>query len=163
VRNPNLAYAMRMHGDVGQIEVAQANVRNRLGPPRRRRRRGGRQPGRPALGERPPEIPGVHVMGAKTVAEAAKAAGVERLVQMSALGADEIQRLEVRPHQGRGRSRRPRRLPGRGRRAPVGGVRARTTSSSTSSPDGRPSPALPLIGGGHTRFQPVSVGDVARP
>jgi uncharacterized protein YbjT (DUF2867 family) len=28
VRNPNLAYKMRMLGDVGQIEVVQANVRN---------------------------------------------------------------------------------------------------------------------------------------
>ena len=28
VRQPNLAYRMRMLGDVGQIEVFQANVRN---------------------------------------------------------------------------------------------------------------------------------------
>jgi nucleoside-diphosphate-sugar epimerase len=42
VRNPNLAYAMRMLGDVGQIEVVQANVRNAPSVrPRRGRRRGG--------------------------------------------------------------------------------------------------------------------------
>ena len=28
VRQPNLAYAMRLHGDVGQIDVVQANIRN---------------------------------------------------------------------------------------------------------------------------------------
>ncbi|HEV7384830.1 MAG TPA: NmrA family NAD(P)-binding protein, partial [Phenylobacterium sp.] len=28
VRNPAKAYAMRLHGDVGQIDIVQANVRN---------------------------------------------------------------------------------------------------------------------------------------
>jgi hypothetical protein len=74
VRQPNLAYKMRLLGDVGQIEVVQANVRN---PASIRRALDGAEAcvnlvGR-ALGERPPEVPVVHVMGAKNVAEAAKA------------------------------------------------------------------------------------------
>ena len=28
VRQPHLAYEMRLHGDVGQIDVVQANIRN---------------------------------------------------------------------------------------------------------------------------------------
>ena len=28
VRNPAKAYAMRLHGDVGQIDIVQANIRN---------------------------------------------------------------------------------------------------------------------------------------
>src|ERR1700761_3452854 len=91
VRNPGAAYAMRLHGDVGQIDIVQANVRNEASL--RRALSGataavnlvavayetGRQ-GFQAL----------HVMGAKNVATAARAEGVSRLVQMSALGADTL-------------------------------------------------------------------------
>jgi NADH dehydrogenase len=89
VRNPNLAYKMRMLGDVGQIEVVQANVRN--APSVARAVEGaegvvnlvgvlwesGRQ-----------KFQTLHVMGARTIAEQAKAAGVTRFVQISAIGAD---------------------------------------------------------------------------
>ena len=55
---------------------------------------------------------------------------------------------------------------GRAGRRPSCGPRScsvRRTISSTASPRSRgSSPALPLIGGGQTRFQPVFVGDVAR-
>ncbi|PTT77533.1 complex I NDUFA9 subunit family protein, partial [Pseudomonas sp. HMWF010] len=87
VRQPNLAYKMRMLGDVGQIEVVQANVRNAASVVRALDGaeacvnlvgllyEAGRQ-----------KFQAVHVMGAKTVAEQAAAAGVTRFVQMSAIG-----------------------------------------------------------------------------
>jgi uncharacterized protein YbjT (DUF2867 family) len=163
VRQPNLAYAMRLHGDVGQIDVVQANVRNE--PSLRRALEGAsaalnlvgvvREAGRQGF-------QAVHAMGARNVAAAARAEGASRLVQMSALGAD----LEAASKYARTKA--------------AGEVAAREIY-----PDAvvvRPSvvfgqqdsffnrfaamaqlsPALPLIGGGETRFQPVFVGDVAR-
>ena len=163
VRQPNLAYAMRLHGDVGQIDVIQANVRNE--PSVRRALEGataslnlvstlyehGRQ-GFTAL----------NAMGARNVATAARAEGVTRVVQMSALGADldsaskyartkaegEVAVREIYPDSV---VVRPSIVFGQGdgffnRFAAMAGV----------------SPVLPLIGGGKTRFQPVFVGDVAR-
>jgi NADH dehydrogenase len=163
VRQPNLAYAMRLHGDVGQIDVVQANIRN--DPSVRRALEGataslnlvstlyehGRQ-GFQALNAR----------GAETVAIAARAEGVTRVVQMSALGAD----LDSPSKYARTKAE--------------GEVAAREVypdavvvrPSIVFGPDDHffnrfaamasVSPVLPLIGGGHTRFQPVFVGDVAR-
>jgi NADH dehydrogenase len=163
VRQPNLAYAMRLHGDVGQIDVVQANIRNEASV--RRALDGaaasvnlvatlyehGRQ-GFQAL----------NVMGARTIATAARAEGVARLVQMSALGAD----LDSPAKYGRTKAE--------------GEVAVRETypdavvvrPSVVFGPDDHffnrfaqmatLSPALPLIGGGRTRLQPVFVGDVGR-
>src|ERR1700742_1708205 len=88
VRNPGKAYAMRLHGDVGQIDIVQANVRNE--PSLRRALSGAtaavnlvavmNESGRQGF-------QALHVMGARNVAAAAKAEGVSRVVQMSALGA----------------------------------------------------------------------------
>jgi NADH dehydrogenase len=163
VRQPNLAYAMRLHGDVGQIDVVQANVRNEASV--RRALEGAtaslnlvsvlHEKGRQGF-------QALNVMGARNVAEAARAEGVTRVVQMSALGADlnspskyartkaegEVAVREVYPD----------------------AVIVRP--SIVFGPDDHffnkfaemalLSPALPLMGGGHTRFQPVFVGDVGK-
>src|SRR5690606_27577122 len=89
VRRPDLAGHLRPLGAVGQIQPVQANIRddasvaaaiagagtvvNLVGVGFER----GRQ-----------RFDSVHVEGARRVATAARAAGVARLVQMSALGAD---------------------------------------------------------------------------
>src|SRR5256885_5717921 len=80
---------MRLAGDVGQIDIVQANVRVESSV--RRALEGAqaavnlvavaRETGRQGF-------QAVHVMGARNVAAAAKAGGVERVVQVSALGAD---------------------------------------------------------------------------
>ncbi|CAN7510852.1 complex I NDUFA9 subunit family protein [Phenylobacterium sp. LjRoot219] len=163
VRNPNLAYRMRLQGDVGQIDLVQANIRN---PDSVLRALDGASAAVNLVGVLHEAgrqgFQAVHAMGAKNVAEAARAQGVTRLVQMSALGAD----------------------------AESGAKYARTKAAGEAAareifPDAvivRPSivfgqddhffnrfaamatmsPVLPLIGGGGTRFQPVFVGDVGK-
>ncbi|MEI7874073.1 MAG: NAD(P)H-binding protein, partial [Alphaproteobacteria bacterium] len=89
VRRIELAESIKTAGDVGQITVMRTNLRsapsvaaaiagseaviNAAGIPFQR----GRQ-----------RYQTVHVAGARAIAEAAKAAGVERLVHMSGIGAD---------------------------------------------------------------------------
>lgn len=163
VRNPNLAYEMRLMGDVGQVDIVQANVRNK--PSLERALEGATaslnlvgllyETGRQGF-------QAVHVMGARNIAEAAEAQGVGRVVQMSALGADaaspskyartkaeaEAAVREVRPD---ATIVRPSVIFG-----PGDGFFERFATMAQLSP------VLPLVGGGATRFQPVFVGDVAR-
>ena len=163
VRNPNLGYAMRLHGDVGQIDVIQANVRNEASVQRA-------VEGATAvvnlvgvLYEQGRQgFQAVHVMGARTVAEAARAAGVTQLVQMSALGAD----INSPSKYARSKAEAEAAV----REAFPGAVIVRP-SLVFGQDDGffnrfaqmaALSPVLPLIGGGRTRFQPVFVGDVAK-
>jgi uncharacterized protein YbjT (DUF2867 family) len=163
VRQPNLAYAMRLHGDVGQIDVVQANVRN---PASVRRALEGAtaslnlvstlyEHGRQGF-------TALNVMGARNIAEAAHAEGVVRVVQMSALGADLDSASKYARTKAEGEVAvrelypdsvviRPSIVFG-----PGDGFFNRFASMAATSP------VLPLIGGGQTRFQPVFVGDVAR-
>jgi NADH dehydrogenase len=163
VRNPNLGYAMRLHGDVGQIDVVQANVRNE---PSIRRALEGATAAVNLVGVLQSKgrqgFQAVHVMGARNVAAGARAEGVTRVVQMSALGADlgspsqyartkaegEIAVREVYPD---AVVIRP---------SIVFGQQDHFFNRFASM--AAISPALPLIGGGATRFQPVFVGDVGK-
>jgi NADH dehydrogenase len=163
VRQPNLAYAMRLRGDVGQIDVVQANIRNEDSV--RRALEGATaainlvgvlyETGRQRFDD-------LHTEGARTVAATAKAMGVERLIQMSAIGAD----AASPSHYGRSKAAGEAAVLAAFPEAVI--VRP---SIVFGSDDGffnkfaamaGLSPVLPLIGGGHTRFQPVFVGDVAQ-
>jgi uncharacterized protein YbjT (DUF2867 family) len=103
----------------------------------------------------------VHVDGAKNIAEAAARAGVKCLVHVSAIGADSESESRYAQSKAAGEAR----------------VRAAFPAATILRPSvvfgpeddffnrfaglARFIPALPLIGGGKTRFQPVFVGDVA--
>jgi NADH dehydrogenase len=103
----------------------------------------------------------VHVTAAENIAAAAKAAGVRTLVHMSALGADKNSDCSYNASKGEGEAL----------------VRAAFADAAIVRPSlvfgpeddffnrfaamARFMPALPLIGGGQTKFQPVFVGDVA--
>ncbi|MFK4823724.1 complex I NDUFA9 subunit family protein [Paenochrobactrum sp. BZR 588] len=161
VRKPEIAYYMQPLGNVGQIQLVQANVRYRWSIDRAIAgsdyvinlvgilAESGRQ-----------RFNAVHVFGAKNVAEAASAQNIP-LTHMSALGAD----VKSASHYARTKAE--------GEKAVL-----------KASPDAvimRPSvifgmedkffnrfanlarftPALPLVGGGQTKMQIVYVGDVA--
>lgn len=108
-----------------------------------------------------PKFHDVHHIAAENIAKAASAAGVLRLVQISAIGADAS-----------GTS-----CYARSKAAGEAAVREAFPAATILRPSivfgpeddffnrfaglTRVSPALPLIGGGMTKFQPVYVGDVA--
>jgi uncharacterized protein YbjT (DUF2867 family) len=159
-RYPGRAYKLRMLGDVGQIEIVQANVRMPVSVNRALE-------GAEAcinlvgvLSERGRQrFQSVHVMGSKTLAEAARAHGVTRFVQISALSAGEGSKYAETKAAGEAAVRavypdaviiRPSVIFG-----PDDGFFNRFGFLSSVLP------ALPLFGKGETRFQPVFVGDVA--
>jgi NADH dehydrogenase len=161
-RNVGRGYRLRMLGDVGQIEVVQANLRNLDSVGRALDGaeacvnlvgvlyESGRQ-----------GFQAIHAMGAATIAEAAAARGVVRFVQVSALGADIDSPSKYARTKAMGEA----------------AVRAAIPSATVLRPSvlfgpedaffnrfatlAGFSPALPLPGGGATRFQPAFVTDVA--
>jgi len=163
VRQPNLAYAMRLHGDVGQIDIVQANVRNEASL--RRALDGAdaavnlvgvlRETGRQGF-------QAVQTMGARNVAAAAKAQGVARLVHMSAIGADAESPSKYARSKAEGESAVREIYPDAVIVRPSIVFGPKDDFFNRFAAMAQISPVLPLIGGGHTRFQPVFVGDVAK-
>src|SRR5215467_54539 len=161
VRRPELAGFLQPFGQVGQIHAVQANVRhagsveaaardadvviNLVGILFER----GRQ-----------KFDAVQAFGAEAVALAAAAFGA-RMIHVSAIGADE----HAPSHYARSKAA--------GERLVLAAVPSAVIlrPSILFGPEddffnkfaaiARFSPALPLVGGGHTRFQPVFAGDVA--
>jgi len=162
VRQPSRAQFLKPMGDVGQIAPLRARIEDSVAV---RAALEGAHAAVNLVGvlyERGARtFAAVHARGAQHVAEAAAAAGAERLVQISAIGADRHAEADY------------------ARSKAAGEVAARTAfpeatvlrPSVVFGPEdnffnrfaamARLSPALPLIGGGRTRFQPVYVGDVA--
>jgi uncharacterized protein YbjT (DUF2867 family) len=162
VRRPDLAGHLQPLGRVGQIHSVQANLR---------------YPGSVEAAVRDADVvinltgilfergrqrfEAVHAEGAATVARAAAAAGA-RLIHVSALGADPDGPA----------------LYARTKAVGEAAVLAATPDATILRPSilfgpeddffnrfaamARISPALPLVGGGETKFQPVFVGDVAQ-
>jgi uncharacterized protein YbjT (DUF2867 family) len=163
VRNPAAAYAMRLHGDVGQIDIVQANVRNE--PSLRRALSGAtaavnlvavmRESGRQGF-------QALHVMGARNVAVAAKAEGVARMVQMSALGADPASESKYARTKAEGEAAVREVYPDAVVVRPSIVFGPEDSFFNRFAAMAQVSPMLPLLGGGHTRFQPVFVGDVGK-
>jgi uncharacterized protein YbjT (DUF2867 family) len=161
VRRPELAGFLQPLGQVGQIHAVQANVRhpasveaaareadvviNLVGILFERRRQ---------------RFDAVQAFGAEAVARAA-AAGGAHMIHVSAIGAD----AEAPSHYARSKAA--------GERLVLAAVPSAVIlrPSVLFGPEddffnkfaaiARFSPALPLVGGGHTRFQPVFAGDVA--
>lgn len=107
------------------------------------------------------KFPAINVAGAGAIAQQAAKAGSKRFVQVSALGVDHSSAVYAKTKcMGEAVVReifsdavvlRPSLIVG-----PEDGFFQRFARLSTISP------VLPLIGGGHTKFQPVLVGDVAQ-
>lgn len=163
VRRPALAYRLPMLGDVGQIEIVQANLRDEGSVARALDGaevcvncvgilfETGRQ-----------KFEDLHVEGAGRVAQTSAALGVARLVHISAIGADASSSSAYARTKAGGEATVRAAFPGATilRSSVVFGPEDdffnRFAEMATRAP------ALPLVGGGHTRFQPVFVSDVAR-
>lgn len=162
-RKPSRAYNMAPLGNVGQIAVVKADIRedaeiasavagakiviNLVGILREGSGR---------------TFEAMHADGAGTVARAAAKAGAERLIQVSSIGADPKARAEYSRTKGEGEALA---------RDAFAGVTIVRPSIVFGQGDGffnmfarlmRMSKlAFPLFGGGKTKFQPVFAGDVA--
>jgi NADH dehydrogenase len=161
VRRPDLAFHLQPLGRVGQIHAVQANLRhapsveaaardahmliNLVGLLFER----GRQ-----------RFDAVHAYGAEQVALAASAHGA-RLVYVSAIGADEHSRAAYARSKAEAERLVLAALPQAVIMRPSVIFGPEDDFFNRFAALARMSPALPLIGGGATRFQPVFVGDVA--
>jgi NADH dehydrogenase len=161
-RNVGRGYRLRMLGDVGQIEVVQANIRDAASV------------GRALDGaEACVNLVGVlyesgrqgfatlHAEAAGAIAQAAAARGITRFVQMSAIGADAASPAKYARTKAAGEAAVRAVLPSAVILRPSIVFGAEDAFFNRFAGLTTFSPALPLIGGGHTRFQPVFVGDVA--
>ena len=161
VRRPDLAGFLQPLGNVGQIQLVQANLRYRDSINAAVKgakvvvnlvgilQESGQQ-----------KFDAVQELGARAVADAARKQGA-RLVHISAIGADADSASSYGETKAKGEN----------------GVRAAVKDAIIMRPSiifgpeddffnrfgamARISPMLPLIGGGATRFQPVYVGDIA--
>ena len=161
VRRPELAGHLQPLGRVGQIHAVQANVRhagsvaaavrdahvvvNLVGILHER----GRQ-----------RFDAVQTAGADAVAQAAAQQNA-RLVHMSALGADEQSTSAYARSKAAGESAVLAAMPGATILRPSAVFGPEDDFFNKFASLARMMPVLPLIGGGHTRFQPVFAGDVA--
>ena len=162
VRNPGRGYRLRMLGDVGQIEVVQANIRD---APSVARALGGAEACVNAVAvlyeSGRQTFDALHVEGARAIAQGAKAQGVERFVQISAIGADAASPSRYARTKAAGEAAVREAIPTATIIRPSVVFGAEDQFFNRFAAMAMVSPALPLIGGGHTRFQPVFVTDVA--
>ena len=162
VRRPELAGHLQPLGRVGQIHAVQANLRHQdsIGAAARDADvlinlvgilfERGRQ-----------KFDAVHRSGAEAVALAASAFGT-RLVHVSAIGADERSSSHYARSKAIGEKLVLTALPSAVILRPSILFGQEDSFFNRFASIARISPALPLIGGGHTRFQPIFAGDVAK-
>lgn len=161
-RRPDLAIHVQPTGRVGQVNAVQANLRypasvaaalqgasavvNLVGILAEQ----GRQ-----------NFEAVHTFGARAVVKAAQEAGVTSLVHVSAIGADPDSTALYARSKGRAEAIVREGVPGAVILRPSVVFGPEDDFFNRFAAMARFAPALPLIGGGETRFQPVYVGDVA--
>jgi NADH dehydrogenase len=104
----------------------------------------------------------IHVFGAEAAARAAKATRAKLFIQMSALGADPNAASAYAKSKALGEQRARAAFPGAIVLRPSIVFGPEDNFFNRFAAMARFSPALPLIGGGATKFQPVFVGDVAQ-
>lgn len=161
-RRPDLAIHVQPTGRVGQVNAVQANLRypasvaaalkgsaavvNLVGI----LAEGGRQ-----------NFEAVHTFGARAVVHAAQEAGITNLVHVSAIGADPEGEALYARSKGRAEALVREAMPSAVIFRPSVVFGPEDDFFNRFAAMARLSPALPLIGGGETKFQPVYVGDVA--
>lgn len=161
VRRPDLAGHLQPLGAVGQIKAIQANLRYRWSVDRAVEGadavvnlvgilfEAGRQ-----------SFDAVQAFGPRAVGEAARAAGIGDVVHVSAIGADKPSTIGYLRSKAEGEAGIFEAMPEAVVVRPSIVFGPEDHFFNRFAAMARFSPTLPLIGGGHTRFQPVFAGDV---
>jgi len=163
VRRPHRAIHLQPLGSVGQIHPIQANLRYDASI---RRAVEGADGVINLVGILAPSgkqtFETLQAQGAGRVARAARQAGVQALVHMSALGADRKSSSAYARSKAEGEDQVSEAFPNASivRPSIIFGPEDEFFNRFASL--ARFTPVMPLIGGGRTRFQPVYVGDVAQ-
>lgn len=161
-RRPDLAIHVQTTGRVGQVNAVQANLRHPASVAAALRdsdavvnlvgilAESGRQ-----------NFEAVHTFGTRAVATAAKDAGIDNLVHVSAIGADPDSEAMYARSKGRAEAIVRETVPSAIILRPSILFGPEDDFFNRFAAMARIAPVLPLMGGGHTRFQPAYVGDVA--
>lgn len=162
VRRPDRAGFLKPMGDVGQVVPMAANIRDDASVAAAV---DGADTVINLVGilqtNGPQNFVSLQAEGAARVAAAAKAAGANAFVQMSAIGADPESDSAYASTKGTGEQSVQEAFPGATVLRPSVVFGPEDDFFNKFAAMARLAPALPLIGGGHTKFQPVYVGDVA--
>jgi len=162
MRRPHIGQDLKVIGNVGHIQIVQANLRFEDSVIRA-------VEGADAVinlvallyesGSQ--SFDKLHIDGAETVAKAASAASITNFVQVSAIGADVKAKSEYSRTKGEGEARVKAHVPTADIIRPSIVFGSEDKFFNRFAALAGVSLALPLIGGGETKFQPVYVGDVA--
>jgi NADH dehydrogenase len=162
MRRPHLGPELRVMGDVGQIQLVQANLRFPDSVARALEGADGVINCVGLLYEKGRQsFPEVHVKGAEAIAEAAAARSINRFVHISAIGADPKARSRYARTKGLAEAAIRARVPEAAILRPSIIFGPEDSFFNRFADMARFTPVMPLIGG-KTRFQPVYVGDVAK-
>jgi NADH dehydrogenase len=161
VRRPDLAGHLQPMGAVGQIQPVQANLRY---PDSVRRAVEGARAVVNLVGilakTGAQTFDAVHLAGARTVASAARAAGAETMVHVSALGADRRAKSSYARTKAAGEAAVLQEVSGAVILRPSLVFGPEDELFNRFAAMAGYSPFLPLIGGGRTKLQPLYAGDV---
>jgi uncharacterized protein YbjT (DUF2867 family) len=161
-RRPDLAYHLQPLGTVGQIQAVQANVRSIESVAHALRDAQAAVNLVGILHERGAQrFDALHRFGAENVAKAAKQACLDVLVHMSAIGADPSAKSAYAQTKAFGEAAVRQIVPNAIITRPSVVFGPEDKFFNRFAAMARLVPALPLIGGGETKFQPVFVGEVA--
>ena len=162
VRKPSLAFNLRPLGDVGQIQLVRCNITSRSDVEAALR---GADAAVNLVGilyeSGKSTFQSQHVEATRIVAETCVAQGIQRLVQVSAIGADVASPSAYGRSKGEAEAVVKQLLPGAVILRPSIVFGEGDAFLNKFASMATMAPALPLIGGGETRFQPVHVADVA--
>jgi len=161
-RKPNLANFLLPAGQVGQIQIVKGNINNEDDIARALAGAAAVVNAAGVLaGHGAQSLESINCDAPGRVARAALAAGVATLVHVSAIGADTEAMSEYARTKGLGERAVREGFPRAVIMRPSLVFGPEDDFFNRFASMARFMPALPLIGGGHTKFQPVFVGDVA--
>lgn len=162
VRRPNVAQFLKPLGTVGQIDLVQANIRYR---PSIAEALAGADAVVNLVGllaeEGTQKFDAIQATGARNIAEMAADAGIENVVHVSAIGANAESDSDYARTKAAGEAAFKEFCPKVVMLRPSIIFGPQDDFFNRFAAMSRTAPALPLIGGGKTKFQPIYVDDVA--